>query len=227
MSGPRPPGDGTFLTFEGIEGSGKSTQIRLLARRLEAAGIAALVTREPGGTALGERLRSALLEPGAAAPSPLVELLLYTADRAQHLAEVVEPALAAGRVVLCDRYLDATLAYQGAARGLGLDAVERLHRDPPLDRRPLRTVLLDAEPGEGLARARERNRRLGTERSEGRFEEEGLAFHESVRRAYLALAAADPKRFRVVDGSGTEEDVEARVRLALADLFPFLAVPRQ
>ena len=226
MSPPRPRPGGMFLTFEGIEGSGKSTQIRRLARRLETAGIAALVTREPGGTALGRRLRSALLDPGAAPPSPLVELLLYTADRAQHLTEVVEPALDAGRVVLCDRYLDATLAYQGAARGLGAEAVERLHREPPLDRRPLRTVLLDADPAESLARARERNRSLGTARSEGRFEDEDVAFHESVRRAYLALAAASPSRFRIVHGMGSEEEVEARVILALADLFPSLAEPR-
>lgn len=213
---------GLFLTFEGIEGSGKSSQIGRLARKLDAAGVRVVSTREPGGTSLGARLRSVLLDAAREGISPRAELLLYVADRAQHLEEIVEPALRRREVVLCDRYLDATVAYQGFGRGLGAEAVLALHREPPLDRRPDRTILFDLDPGAGLARARDRNRRMGTERSEGRFEEEDLAFHRRVREGYLSLAAEDPRRIRVVDGAGTEDSVEERVSSALVDLLPHL-----
>lgn len=211
---------GRFITFEGVEGSGKTTQIALLAERLRSAGFDPVVTREPGGTPTGVRLRALLLEEGGAPISPIVELLLYTADRAQHLTAIVEPALARGAVVLCDRYLDATLAYQGHGRGLPLRFILDLHRHPPLDRRPDRTLLLDQDPAQALARARRRNRDDEGSRSEGRMEREDLAFHRRVRDGYLALAAAEPDRFRVIPASGTPEEIEACVQNALSDLLP-------
>lgn len=209
---------GLFVTFEGIEGSGKTTQIRRLVRRLKSAGIDVVPTREPGGTPLGRRLRAALLDSASSALAPRAELLLYAADRAQHLFEVVEPALARGAVVLCDRFLDATIAYQGHGRGLGADAVLELHRRPPLDRRPDRTILLDVDPDAGLTRARSRNDGLGLSTTEGRFEAEPLEFHRRVRAAYLALAAAEPGRFRVVASDTDPDEVERRVAAAVADL---------
>lgn len=215
-----PGARGVFVTFEGLEGSGKSTQISLLRTRLREGGVAVVVTREPGGTALGRRLRAILLESPGAPIAPVTEMLLYAADRAQHVTEVLLPALERRAVVLCDRYLDATLAYQGEARGLGAEAVLRLHARSPLDLRPDRTVLLDMEPAEALARARGRNERRGSERDEGRFEAETLDFHRRVREAYLDLARAEPERFRIVPASGEASQVHARVARALADALP-------
>jgi len=213
---------GFFVTFEGIEGSGKSTQIERLAERLRAAGEPLVVTREPGGSPLGRRLRTLLLGEGVGSIDAIAELLLYVADRAQHLREVVEPALAQGTHVLCDRFADATLAYQGFARGIDLELIRALHRIPPLDRRPDRTVLLDLPPELGLKRARRRNDELGLAGSEGRFEREALAFHERVRNGYLCLAEAEPFRFRIVAAEGTTEGVAARIADLLSDLFPGL-----
>jgi len=212
---------GTFVTFEGIEGSGKSTQARLLAERLRRSGREVVLTREPGGTALGQALRALLLH----SQSPVVpeaELLLYAADRAQHVKETIGPALARDAVVLCDRFLDATLAYQGIARGLGAEPVLSLHRRPPLDLRPQRTVLLDLDPEIALARARGRDAARAHGADEGRFEAEPLAFHGKVRQGYLQLAAAEPARVRLVSGSGTEATVEAAVLREVMDLFPDL-----
>jgi dTMP kinase len=213
---------GCFVTFEGIEGSGKTTQIARLAERLDAAGELAVVTREPGGSPLGRRLRALLLGGEVARIEPMAELLLYVADRAQHLRELVEPTLAAGTHVLCDRFLDATLAYQGYARGLDLELIRLLHQKHPLDRRPHRTILLDLDPELGLARARHRNGELGLTISEGRFEREALAFHRRVRDGYLALADAEPFRFRIVAAEGTPDEIAARVADLLSDLFPAL-----
>lgn len=210
---------GIWITFEGIEGTGKSTQIERLARVLTAAGRPVLLTREPGGTELGRDLRALLLRPTAVPMDPMSELLLYAADRAQHLAEIVLPALEQGQVVLCDRFLDATLAYQGYGRGLGVDSVLELHRRPPLDRRPRRTLLFDLDPAEALARARRRNAGAGLDETEGRFEQERLEFHRRVRAGYLELAAAEPARFRVIDAVGDTDAVEDKVRDALSDLL--------
>lgn len=209
---------GIWITFEGIEGTGKSTQIERLASRLRARGATVLLTREPGGTELGRRLRELLLRPTQRPMHPTAELLLYVADRVQHLTEVVLPALERGEVVLCDRYLDATLAYQGHGRGLGADRVLELHRLPPLDRRPRRTVLLDLDPATALARARRRNAGQGLDETEGRFEAELLEFHGRVRKGYLELAAAEPERFRVVRADGDPGRVEERILDALRDL---------
>jgi len=213
---------GCFVTFEGIEGSGKTTQIARLAERLDEAGEPAVVTREPGGSPLGRRLRDLLLGAELARIEPIAELLLYVADRAQHLRELVDPTLAAGTHVLCDRYIDATLAYQGFARGLDLDFIRRLHEKPPLDRRPHRTILLDLDPELGLDRARRRNDELGLETVEGRFERETLAFHRRVREGYLSLAEAEPFRFRIVAAEGSADEIAARIADLLSDLFPAL-----
>ncbi len=213
---------GCFVTFEGIEGSGKSTQIARLAERLDAVGERTVVTREPGGSPLGRRLRELLLGEEIARIEPVAELLLYVADRAQHLREFVEPHLASGTHVLCDRYLDATLAYQGFARGLDVDYIRLLHQKPPLDRRPHRTVLLDLDPELGLDRARRRNVELGLEATEGRFEREAIAFHRRVREGYLALAEAEPFRFRIVAAEGAADEIGARIADLLSDLFPSL-----
>jgi dTMP kinase len=213
---------GCFVTFEGIEGSGKTTQIARLAGRLEGGGEPAVVTREPGGSPLGRRLRGLLLGGEITRIEPIAELCLYIADRAQHLREFVEPALASGTHVLCDRYFDATLAYQGFARGLDLEYIRLLHQKPPLDRRPHRTILLDLDPELGLDRARRRNDELGLKDTEGRFERETVAFHRRVREGYLSLAEAEPFRFRIVAAEGTEDEIEARVADLLSDLFPSL-----
>ncbi len=216
---------GLFVTFEGIEGSGKTTQVERLARRLRTAGVPVVVTREPGGTSAGARLRSLLLDRDEALLAPAAEALVYAADRAQHIEELILPALRRGALVLCDRYLDATLAYQGFGRRLGVERILEIHRCPPLDLRPDRTILLDHDPRLGLPRARLRSRHAGIGRSEGRIEAEGLPFHRRVRRGYLRLAADEPARFRVIPAEGTPSEVEARVRAALADLLPVLDIP--
>ena len=212
------PLPGSFISFEGIEGSGKSTQILRLADRLREAGKEVVLTREPGGTTLGRNLRSLLLQASDTPPCPMSELLLYAADRAQHLEELIEPALARGAIVLTDRYLDATLAYQGYGRGLGCDLILKIHSHPPLDRRPVRTVLLDMEAEVGLNRARVRNTFEGTTASEGRFEEELLEFHARVRDGYLLLASQDPERYRVLDAGGGIEEVAERVWDTVRDI---------
>lgn len=213
---------GLFVTFEGIEGSGKTTQIGRLAEKLLAGEEPVLATREPGGSPLGRRLRAILLAEETVPIGPTAELLLYVADRAQHLHEVIEPALAAGTHVLCDRFLEATLAYQGYARGVDLEYIRALHRRPPLDRRPDRTVLLDIDPEVGLERARRRNDEMRVASAEGRFEREALEFHHKVREGYLALAEAEPFRFRIVAAEGSAEEVEARIADLLSDVFPCL-----
>ncbi len=214
-----------WITFEGIEGSGKSTQLRRLVERLRESGRAVTATHEPGGTELGARIRSLLLRPTPRPMASLAELLLYTADRAQHLTEIVVPALEAGENVLCDRYIDATLAYQGYGRQLGCEQVLELHRYAPLDLRPDRTLLFDLDVATGLERARERNRAAGLDVTEGRFEDEAVEFHERVRRGYLELAAADESRFRVIEAAPETDDVEQSVLAALADWWPDLTEP--
>ena len=205
------PTRGIFITFEGIEGSGKSTQLALAAAWLKRRGVRPLVTREPGGTRLGKRLRKALLH--AEHPvDPGSELLLMVADRRQHLAETIRPALDEGRVVLCDRYADASRAYQGAGRGLGLAAVDALHRAwAPLV--PRRTYLFDCAVPVALARVAGRG-------AADRFEREALAFHERVRRAYRALARREPRRFVVLDAARATDAVFADLAADLAALLP-------
>lgn len=182
---------GYFITFEGIEGSGKSTQIARLAETLRADGREVVLTREPGGTRIGEKVRAILLDCDHDHMVPTAELLLYAAARAQHVAEVIRPALAEGKIALCDRYADATTAYQGAARAIDASTLGDLHRIATDDLVPNCTVLLDLDPAAGLARNVEAGKH-------DRFEREALAFHERVREGYLAIARAEPERVVVV-----------------------------
>ncbi len=181
-----------------------------------------VVTREPGGTTLGRELRALVLRSSAEPMSPVAELLLYATDRAQHLTEIVEPALERGAIVLCDRYKDATLAYQGYGRKLDLERIRELHRRPPLDRTPDRTVLLVLDPAVALARAKRRNVDHDLVEIEGRFEKEQLEFHRRVAEGYSALAAAQPERFRIVEAQGSVLQVGRRVVQAVRDLLPVL-----
>lgn len=201
-----------FLTFEGGEGVGKSTQLRLLARRLRSLGIDPLETREPGGSPAAEAVRRLLL---AGAPDhwlPLSELYLVLAARADHVARVVAPARAAGRWVLCDRYVDSTRVYQGLAGGLGLDLVERLQRPAVAGEWPDLTILLDLPVEEGLAR----RSRAGPG---SRFEDKDPDFHAQVRQGFLHLAALEPQRFAVISASEPPETVAERIWHAVRDRF--------
>lgn len=202
-----------FLTLEGVEGSGKSAVLAGLAHFLEARGHKPLLTREPGGSPLGNDLRPLLLRDGVKL-DPLAELFLFQADRAQHVAEVIRPALASGSWVLCDRYADSTIAYQGYGRGLDLGLLRSLSDTATGGLWPDLTLLLDIDPEAGLARARRRNNELGLSQAEGRFEAEELAFHQRIRQGFLQLAAAEPKRYRVIDSSAPlEEVVRAAVQI--------------
>jgi dTMP kinase len=198
---------GRFVTVEGIEGVGKSTQIARISRALSERGIEHVVTREPGGTALAERIRALVLEAGKEVPTAIAELLLMFAARSQHLEQLIEPNLKAGRWVLCDRFTDATYAYQGGGRGLSAEAIGQLESLVQGSRRPDLTVLLDAPVAVGLARAGKRNQTGGSDR----FEAERAEFFERVRRAYLERAAAFPARIKVVDAAGAAEQVSARI----------------
>ncbi|MGE8408532.1 MAG: dTMP kinase [Pseudomonas sp.] len=185
---------GLFITLEGPEGAGKSTNRDYLAGRLRDQGLDVLLTREPGGTPLAERIRELLLAPSEEKMHADTELLLVFAARAQHLAEVIRPALARGAVVLCDRFTDATYAYQGGGRGLSVERIATLERFVQEGLQPDLTLLFDLPVEVGLSRAAARGRL-------DRFEQEGLAFFEAVRQAYLARASADPQRYRLVDAA--------------------------
>ncbi|WP_298068116.1 dTMP kinase [uncultured Mailhella sp.] len=195
-----------FLTVEGGEGAGKSTLIRLLAEALKARGLTCLCTREPGGCPLGLQIRPLLLQ-RAQTMNNRAELLLFLADRAQHVAEVIRPALERGEWVLCDRYSDSTIAYQGCGRGMDKDALQRLNDWASGGLWPDLTLLLDLPAEEGLARARARNGLTHREESEGRFESEALAFHQRIRQGFLERAARWPERFCILDARRSPEAV--------------------
>lgn len=207
---------GKFITFEGLDGTGKSTQMRKLAAALRAAGHKVIETREPGGTATGEKIRKVLLDSGTAGLAPLAEMALMFASRSQHIAEVIEPGLAAGAVVLCDRFTDSTEAYQGSGRRLGSDAVRELHRVLCGNLQPDLTLLLDSNPHASVSRARRRNKRDSKNASRGhdenRFESETRAFFGRVRDGYLAIAKREPGRVVMVDARGTPGQTHARIR---------------
>ncbi len=204
---------GKFVTFEGLDGTGKSTQMGRLAAALRAAGHKVVETREPGGTPTGEKIRKVLLDSGTARLSPMAEMALMFASRAQHIAEVIEPALAAGGIVLCDRFTDSTEAYQGSGRKLGSAAVLELHRVLCGDLQPDLTLLLDSNPHASVSRARRRNRSASKNAShnENRFEQETRAFFARVHEAYMAIAKREPGRIAIIDARGTPGQTHARI----------------
>src|SRR5271163_3148968 len=210
---------GKFITFEGLDGTGKSTQLRKLATALRASGHEVVETREPGGTATGEKIRRVLLDSATAGLSPQAEMALMFASRAQHIAEVIQPALDHGQIVLCDRFTDSTEAYQGSGRKLGSEAVLKLHRVLCGDLQPDLTILLDSDPAMSVGRARRRNRRASHGHKnagkhhgdENRFEQQNRAFFARVREGYLAIAAREPQRVVAVDASGTPAQTHRRI----------------
>ncbi len=210
---------GKFVTFEGIEGCGKTTQIGLAAAWLKERGIPFLATAEPGGTPLGRKIRDILLNRGPCAIGAQAELLLFAAARAQHVRETILSALNAKQWVLCDRFTDATLAYQGFGRGLDATFIRRLNDFSACSLRPDLTLLFDLPVETGLARAKKRTDGVRPEAAEDRFEREDLAFHERIRQGYLTLAAAEPDRFRIIDGAADAEKVHEGVRRRLAALM--------
>jgi len=203
-----------FITLEGIEGAGKSTVARTLHEQLRRRGSEVLLTREPGGTPLAEAIRELLLRRGTDALNAVAETLLIFAARAVHLDNAIRPALAAGKWVICDRYTDASYAYQGAARGIEPGLIDHLAAAVHADLWPTRTLLLDLPVAEGLARARQRGGPAD------RFEAERQEFFERVREAYLARASADPQRIRVLDARVDERSLAAAALAAIADLLP-------
>jgi len=206
-----------FVTFEGIDGSGKSTQIELLAAHLRQRGRDVLVTREPGDGSLGRQLRPLLLDLKNTGLSDRAELFLYLADRAQHVHEVVAPALTAGRIVLCDRFADSTVAYQGHGRGLDPAMLQGLNALAVAGVMPELTLVLDLAPETGLARARARNLGVGADTTEGRFEALALDFHNRVRSGFLELAAAEPGRIRVIDADRPAQEIFSDVLRAVEE----------
>ncbi len=213
---------GKLITFEGVEGSGKTTQLKKLAHYLKERGIRPVVTREPGGTLIGKRIRSILLEAGNSSPSPLTELFLYLADRAQHVVEVIIPAIENGKIVLSDRFSDATVVYQGMVRRLGTERIKELNRLATKEIRPDLTILLDLDPQIGLRRAKKRLKDNGLEKKEGRFEEEPLEFHMKIRKGYMEIAKAEPERFLVIDAGESKEAIFDNIVYELKKRFPGL-----
>jgi dTMP kinase len=206
---------GKFITFEGLDGTGKSTQIEKLAKALRARGISVVVTREPGGTPTGEKIRHVILDSATTALAPMAEMALMFASRAQHIHEVILPAMNSGKVVLCDRFTDSTEAYQGAGRKLGSESVLELHRVLCDDLQPDLTILMDSDVARSVERARRRNQRSSkngrSQKDENRFEQENRAFFSRVRQGYLALARRDSDRVTVVDARGTPSQTHAKI----------------
>lgn len=201
-----------FITFEGGEGSGKSTQIGLTGEFLKSRGVPFLVTEEPGGTLLGKRIRDILLNRNTFDIAPMAELLLFQASRYQHVETIIRPALLEGKVVICDRYTDATIAYQGFGRGIPLEQIQSLNQLASSSLIPDRTFLFDMPVETGLARASQRMEQLQDQPREDRFEQEALAFHQRVRDGYLSLAQAEPERFTILDGTKGIDDLHQEIR---------------
>ena len=208
-----------FITFEGIEGCGKTTQVKLLAEKLLSQGHRVTLTREPGGCAIADKIRAILLDADNEAMTPLTELLLYAAARSQHLNDTVRPALESGKIVLCDRFTDATVAYQGYGRGLDLALIERLNTLATSGLVPGLTILMDCPVAVGLGRAFSRiNGTQGAK--EERFERESQRFHEAVRTGYLALAHEAPDRFAIVDAARPVSEIATEVAAVVTARLP-------
>jgi len=203
---------GQFITFEGIEGCGKSTQIAKLSEYLKKQDLEVLLTREPGGTEISEKIRKILLDSAHTSMDPVTELMLYAASRRQHITEVIEPALTASKIVLCDRYADATTAYQGAARRVDFKILEKLHEIATDGLMPEITILLDCPVEVGLARARSRDAGDGSQGNSDRFEQEKMAFHERVRTGYLTIAKNESDRIHIVDAKQSIEAMQSEIR---------------
>ena len=208
-----------FITFEGIEGCGKSTQAKRLVNRLRELAVPLVFTLEPGGTSVGQKIRLILLDSRNQHLSPLAELLLYAADRAQHVEEVIKPALEQEKWVLCDRFFDATTVYQGYARGLDMKLIVTLNEKASPGIRPDITFLIDCAVEVGLERALKRNK-IQFQEGQDRFEREKKDFHEAVRKGYLHMAMEDPERFVVVDGTLKEDELE---ELIFRHVEPFIS----
>jgi dTMP kinase len=202
---------GLFITLEGIDGCGKTTQSQRLARSLEDRGLEVVLTRQPGGTRVGERVREILLANTSVGLVPLAEMLLYAADRAQHVNELIKPSLEAGRIVISDRYIDSTVAFQGYGRGLDLEMINKLNHLATSGLNPDLTILLSVTPEAARARFDSRHSKDDTHKGMTRFEEESMDFHERVRAGYESLAKTHPQRICVVDASGTREETQEKV----------------
>ena len=209
-----------FITLEGVEGSGKSTQIENIVAFLQVRGYECVTSREPGGTDIGAQIREVLLDPRNTDLDAAAELLLYTADRVQHIRSVIFPHLAAGRVVVCDRFFDATMVYQGYARGLDKKMIRSLHRLVCDDLQPDLTLLFDLEPHLGLQRAWRQINSGGRTQAETRFEQEKLAFHQAVRDGYLDIARREPGRFRIIDADQSPQAVARSIEAELESVLP-------
>lgn len=205
---------GVFITFEGPDGCGKTTQSKCIYDSLRRRKIPVILTREPGGTRLGDKVRKILLDPETGKITALSELLLYMAGRAQHVETIIRPALAKGMVVLCDRFIDASEAYQGYGRGVPLPFVRELNRISTSGLFPHRTILIDVEPKRALAVASSRTK------GKDRMELLGISFHKRVRKGYLEIAAREPERIRIVRRAQGVEKTTARIRKALEDVLP-------
>lgn len=197
---------GVFITFEGVEGCGKTTQVKRLVKRLRDLDVPVVMTLEPGGTAIGRHVRRVLLDSKNHALTPLAELMLYEADRAQHVEEIIVPALRSGKWVLCDRFSDATVVYQGAARGQDMKLIRLLNNAVTRGIQPHLTFLLDCPVELGLRRALGRNMK-----GQDRFEKEALSFHRKVRNGYLDLAHRNKKRFVIIDATAGRKEIEAEI----------------
>jgi len=219
---------GTFITFEGLDGCGKSTQLERLAEALRARGLAVVTTREPGGTPTGERIRQLLLDVRTAGLDASTELALMFAARAQHLREVILPALGAGRVVLCDRFTDSSEAYQGGGRKLGKGPILDLHRILCGGLKPDLTILMDSDLASSVERARRRNRdRSPAALDESRFESENRSFFTRVRNAYLEIAKCEPERVALVDARGTPDETHAKILETVFSRMDSVTGPRR
>lgn len=207
---------GKFITFEGLDGCGKSTQLERLAQVLRTRSLPVVVTREPGGTSTGEKIRNILLGTSTTGLAPMAELALMFASRAQHIKEVIQPALHAGNIVLCDRFTDSSEAYQGGGRKLGSEPILELHRVLCEGLQPALTILMDSDVAASIERARRRNKnhssnKAGPDTDENRFEQESRAFFGRVRSAYLAIAVREPERVVVVDARGTPDETHKKI----------------